>query len=99
MAGVVAKVNPPVVPVWLRLKLTSVCADSLAGPTLRLVAKVAMLCEPASSFTADGLPAMVKLEIGRASVREIVKVWAVQVLTLGAVRLPLSVPLLSGAAW
>src|SRR2546429_236677 len=81
--------------------------EKLAGPTLMAGAKLATVCEPASSLPAAGSPATVKVGASLTALTVMVKVWAALVLTLGGTPLPLSVrvtlkvavPLASAAVW
>src|SRR5438874_794964 len=107
MAGGVVKDRTPVEPVMAMLKETSVwLACSLAGPTLRLVAKLATDCGPASSSTVGGLPPSVKVGASLTGLTVMVQVWGALVLTLGGAPEPLparrssdlAVPLASAAA-
>src|SRR5215210_3979276 len=91
MLGPAEKVRPPVLPVGVRLKLTRVWLLSLAGPVLRLVAKLGTVCAPASSFTVGALAGRVKLGGSLTAETVIVKDCAALVLTFGGVPLLLSV--------
>src|SRR5436190_2026204 len=106
MLGACAKVRPPVVPAGVRLKLTNVWVDSLAGPTLGFEAKLSAVTRPASSLLLV-LAGNVKVGGSLTATTVMVKVWAAQVWRAGGgeralsvrVTVKVAVTLLLAAAW